>query len=122
MGLCSAGFAAGQTAVDPVEVRLERLAGHNRELQEQVRAQQQQIEELRAMVAGLNRSGQRQDQELKELRTQFAEEPVPARTRSNAPAREVRVSGEVGLGFFRTGAGGGATSPSSPRTPIKYTL
>ena len=95
----------------PVEARLEQLAEQNRRLEEQVRTQQRQIEELRAMVSGLKGSGERQDRAINDLRTQVADEPAAVRVRSAAPGREVRVSGEAGFGFFRSGGAG--ASPNS---------
>jgi hypothetical protein len=99
------------SATDPIETRLEALAEQNRHLQEQVRVQQQEIDELRAIVTGLNRSGERQDRELQNLRTQVAEEPAASRTPTAGPGREVRVSGEAGFAFFRSGSAG--FSPNS---------
>lgn len=94
------------SAAATVEVRLEQLAEQNRRLEEQVRTQQQQIEELRAMVSGLKGSGERQDRAINDLRTQVSEEPAPVRPRSMATAREVRLSGEAAFGFFRSGSAG----------------
>ncbi len=86
MALASAAFA--------VEPDVKELVEQNRLLQEQVRAQQKQIDELR-------------------VRLDRIDEPAPAPTgaASASSDRQVRISGEAGLGFFRSNQEG--TQPNS---------
>jgi hypothetical protein len=99
--LCATRLAR---ADDSVEARVRVLAEENAGLQRQLRAQQATLETMAAQLAELRTGGARQEQALRELR-EAAAEPAAAL----APARgerEVRLSGEVGLAFFKTGRAG----------------
>lgn len=83
-------------AVSPAaETDVRALVEQNRQLVEQVRAQQKQIDELRSRLDRL-------DEPARPSR------PLPSAAESG---RQIRLSGEVGLGFFKTGADG--THPNS---------
>ena len=70
------------------------LVEQNRQLVEQVRAQQKQIDELRTRLDRLDEpAGLRQ--------------PLPSAAESG---RQVRLSGEVGVGFFKSGNDGNQTN------------
>ncbi len=91
-------------ADDSIDARLRALAEENAGLQRQLRAQQASLESLAAQLAELRTGGARQEQALRELRAAAAEPAVAL-----APARgdrEVRLSGEVGLAFLKTGRAG----------------
>ena len=85
--LSAAVALAGQTDVST-------LVEQNRQLVEQVRAQQKQIDELRTRLDHLDEAA-------------GPGRPLPAAE----SGRPVRLSGEVGLGFFKTGSDG--THPRS---------
>ena len=74
---------AGQTDVSAI-------VEQNRQLVEQVRAQQKQIDELRSRLDRLDD-------------TTAPGQPLPAASESG---RQIRLSGEVGVGFFKSGADG----------------
>lgn len=81
--------ARGQDA--SVDTQLRALADQNRRLQDQVREQQRAIEELRGELHGL------QDR---------VEAPVEAPPSGGSRGHEVRVSGQTGVAYFKTGAAG----------------
>jgi hypothetical protein len=78
----------------------------NRQLQEQVKSQQSQIDELRERIGDLNEAGERQAARLGELRDEVMSPVEPLPRSSFNVAREIRISGEVGLGYFDGGPQG----------------
>ena len=90
-------FAADAT--DPV---LTDLQTQNRELRQEVQSQQRQIDELRQRLDALQNAGPRP---RVEPRPAPPEPEPPARTEPVAlrAAHEIRVSGEAGLAFFKSG-------------------
>lgn len=96
--------AFAQTADASTELRT--LAEQNRQLQQQVQAQQKLIEKLSAEMAEMRQATDRQGRELQDLKDSAnagnaAAEPVPTTAEAT-----LRISGEAGLAFFRTGSGG----------------
>lgn len=82
-------LAAGYVAAQETDVKT--LVEQNHQLVEQVRAQQKQIDELRARLDRLDEST-----------------ATPASASSaGSSGRQIRLSGEVGLGFFDSGRDGG---------------
>ncbi len=89
---CAASLlAALAAAVSPAgETDVRALLDQNRQLIEQVRAQQKQIDELRTRLDRLDEpAGPRP--------------PLPSAAESG---RQIRLSGEVGVGFFKSGEDG----------------
>jgi hypothetical protein len=82
--LAAAISLAGQTDVTA-------LVEQNRQLVEQVRAQQRQIDELRSRLDRIDAPG-------------APAAPLPSAAESG---RQIRLSGEVGVGFFNSGSDGG---------------
>jgi hypothetical protein len=98
------GGAAAWAAEQP-EGALAELIEQNRRLQEQVRAQQQTIEQLNARLSDLAKTADRHEQELRGLEARSggsSEAPPPSTNREN----EVRIAGETGVAFFHTGSEG----------------
>lgn len=96
--LAPAGAATGES-VSAEEVR--QLIEQNRRLQEQVAAQQRQLDELRTRLDRLAGDDQRQARALDELRAQVADRPAAARSDA---VGDIRLSGEAGLAYFDGGA------------------
>lgn len=88
-----------------VEAQLRALAEQNQKLQEQVRAQQGAIEQLRGELGALRGAGEKQERTLRELEER-SDLPEPARAPTGGREHEVRVSGQAGLAFFKTGSAG----------------
>lgn len=95
-------FAVGALAAEP---GLQDLIEQNRALQAQVRAQQKTIEELTARTAELLKASERHDRELRDLQGGSSPAVASAPAVSNRE-HEVRVMGEAGAAFFRTGRDG----------------
>jgi hypothetical protein len=96
--------APARGAANDRDAQLREIIEQNRRLQEQIRTQQQTIENLSAEVAAMRSASERHDRELQALEART--ENVDTR---RTPARgdvKVRVWGEGGLAFFRTGAAG----------------
>lgn len=72
------------------ETEVQALREQNRLLAEQVRAQQRQIDELRTRLDRLD------------------DGPAPAAHATSESGRQIRLSGEVGIGYFDTGRDGNA--------------
>ncbi|HVU23715.1 MAG TPA: hypothetical protein VHE13_06280 [Opitutus sp.] len=91
------------TADDGAEVR--QLIELNRKLQTQLQAQQKKIEDLSAQVDDMRRASERHERELRDLQ---AAAPTPSGGTGGDMGGEakVRISGEAGLAFFRSGAAG----------------
>lgn len=108
--VCASAFAGGGVAAesDDVAGQLRALAEQNRRLQEQVAAQQATIWALAAKLEAIERQGTKQASELEQLRERTSEEPATlAKTPvESGAAGTVRISGEAGLAFFRTGRSG----------------
>jgi hypothetical protein len=91
-GLFSRRLAASlllATAAFGADADVKELVEQNRVLADQVRAQQKQIDELRSRLDHMN----------------GAEAPAPVAV--SEPGRVLRLSGEVGVGYFDTGSDGG---------------
>lgn len=85
---------------------MQELAEQNKRLQEQLRAQQQTIERLSAEMMELRRTSERQERDLRGLRERGdgpATERVTVEERGDGA---LRIAGEAGLAFFRTGPAG----------------
>jgi hypothetical protein len=82
-------LATGPVAAEDAD--LKAVLEQNRQLVEQVRAQQKQIDELRSRLDHLD----------------APDVPRPPASRPEGD-RQVRISGEVGVGFFKSGPEGGA--------------
>jgi hypothetical protein len=103
MLVAGVAFGAGATrAQDSVDARLRALVEQNEKLQEQVQAQQQALAALSAQVQELRQGGAQQAEQLQALR-EGAAAPAGPVLRGE---KEVRLSGEMGLAFFRTGKNG----------------
>lgn len=86
--------------------QLRELAEQNRRLQELVKEQQRQIESLAARLGEVQKTGERHEKQLQDLRegsAGAASEPVGPAFRRD---QELRLSGEAGFAFFNTGAAG----------------
>lgn len=107
LGVFLAGTFGGLCAqpADEQTVAVRELIEQNRKLQQQVAAQQQEIEKLSAEMAEMRQSNKRHDEELKTLRestdTATAEQSTPG-----AGDSVIRLSAEAGLAFFETGTRG----------------
>lgn len=98
LGLSVVAQAATGDAVSAEDVR--QLVEQNRRLQEQVTAQQRQLDELRARLDAIATAGQRQERVLDDLRGQVADRGPAARTDT---VGDIRLSGEAGLAYFDGG-------------------
>lgn len=85
--------------------RLDAVLEQNRKLQEELRAQARTIDALAAQLAKVQAESARHEDELKALRerTDGADAGRDASARGEAT---VRISGEAGLAFFRSGGEG----------------
>jgi uncharacterized coiled-coil protein SlyX len=98
--------ALAQTAV-PADPVLQQIIEQNRQLQEQVKAQQKTIDALNARMDEIRQATERQQRELQSL--QERTEPAPAERAvpvESSRDHEVRIGGEAGLGFFSSGSEG----------------
>ncbi len=91
-----------------VEEQLRTLAVQNRELQEQVAAQQKLIEGLAAKLAAMEKKDARREEQLEDLRERTAGEAASLTPEAvgGSGGAQVRLSGEVGLAYFKTGRAG----------------
>ena len=101
----AAALARAQVTSDPA---LQAIIEQNRQLQEQVKAQQKTIEALNARMEEIRRASERQDRQLQTLQERTdaaapAERAVPV---ESSREREVRIAGESGLAFFSSGSHG----------------
>lgn len=110
--LLATGFLLGfggrlraDDAMGPTAAQVSELIGQNRQLAEQVRAQQAVIEKLNAEMAEMREASERHERTLRSLQDQ-AEGSAPPPAAATAGGPTIRISGEAGLGFFRTGPGG----------------
>lgn len=104
LGLLFALFAASVSGAT-LEEQLQQIVAQNAKLQEQVQAQQKLIDALSAQLQETRKATERHEEELRSLQDR---ENTPAPTQSMTPQGEsaVRISGEAGLGYFRTASGG----------------
>lgn len=102
------GFLPLRGADADVEAQLRKLAEQNLRLQEQVAAQQKTIDALAAKLAVIEKKDVRQERQLEQLQEQTSEQPVnlPSTSTAGKTAATLRLSGEAGLAFFRTGSAG----------------
>jgi hypothetical protein len=102
--LLSGSLGVSAFGQDSVEDRLRLLTEQNRLLQAQVQAQQKQLDAFAEQLKEVRLGDERHEQQLRDLRAG----PAPAAGSSAVARREgdVRLSGEIGLGLFRTGAAG----------------
>ncbi len=101
----SAALVRAQVTSDPA---LQAIIEQNRQLQEQVKAQQKTIEALNARMEEIRRASERQDRQLQTLQERTdaaapAERAVPVESSRD---HEVRIAGESGLAFFSSGSHG----------------
>ena len=106
-GACLAqgvAFAQNQAAADPA---LQVIIEQNRQLLEQVKAQQKTIETLNAQMEQIRKASERHERELQSLQERTdaapAERSVPVESTRD---HEVRIAGEAGLEFFSSGSDG----------------
>jgi hypothetical protein len=86
---------------------LREVIEQNRQLQEQVRSQQQTIADLTARLAGLSQASERHERELRGLQDRVdSAAPNVAAPRGGGRDREIRLSAEMGMAFFHTGREG----------------
>lgn len=100
--LCLVGLAGASSLGAQVnDAQLQAILEQNRKLQAQVQQQQQTISALHERVNALVQASERHERALQDLRE------APAATPDNGNRTlEVRLSGEAGLAFFRTGRAG----------------
>jgi hypothetical protein len=100
-----ATWASTVSAATPEE-QLRELTEQNRQMMEQLKAQQQTIDELRARMDAAERSTVRQESKPQKITERVAEVPASAVVRGNAEGRKIVVSGVAGLAFFDSGSKG----------------
>lgn len=103
-GIITVGVTLTMTCSGSGDVAAQDIAevlAQNRQLQQQVQQQQRQIDELRQRVDALQ---DKQPSKNSDLRA--TEAPTRLETPGLRAAREIRVSGEVGLAFFSSGRDG----------------
>jgi uncharacterized coiled-coil protein SlyX len=98
-------LAQNQPPTDPA---LQVIIEQNRLLQEQVKEQQKTIEALNARMEDIRKASERQERALQSLQERAdavaaPDRPVPV---ESSPDHEVRIGGESGLGFFKSGSEG----------------
>ncbi len=95
------GLAAAAGGLDQ---QVETLIEQNRRLLEQVQAQQQQIDELRARVTQVDRADEQRDQKINDLRAgasgATSDSPAPV---LRSDRSEVRISGLTSFTFAKSG-------------------
>ncbi len=91
-------------AAEAVAVRLGELAEQNGRLQDQVQAQQRMIDALAVQLKELQEAGARQARPVAERREEAAE--AVAGPDAFRRERAVRVAGEAGFAYFKTGSAG----------------
>jgi hypothetical protein len=82
------------------------LIEQNRHLQAEVDAQQKTIGQLSSKLDAISQSSQRQNQELQDLAANQGQQPSPDSQPAPDPAHEVRLSGDLGVGFLKSGSDG----------------
>jgi hypothetical protein len=82
------------------------LIRQNRALQDELQAQQKTIDALNARLAGIDQAAARQEQELQGLRDRLDSPPAASPAAAAPTDREIRISGEAGLGLFNSGVRG----------------
>lgn len=90
----------------PESAQLRELAEQNRRLQELVKEQQRQIESLAARLGEVQKTGERHEKQLQDLREGSAGAAAGPATPAFRRDQELRLSGEAGFAFFSTGAAG----------------
>ncbi|QYM80362.1 hypothetical protein K0B96_07065 [Horticoccus luteus] len=98
------GMAATDDA-SSLQTQLQVLIAQNERLEKAVHEQQKLIAELSARLNALQTSEVRHDQAIENLQVQTNEAPAPADKQFESESK-IHLSGEVGLAFFQTGAGG----------------
>lgn len=99
-------LASALHADDSVETQLRALAEQNQKLQQQVLEQQRAIEQLRGELSTLRGAGDRQERELRGLQERVDDGSGGAKPPAGSREHEIRVSGQAGLAFFKTGSAG----------------
>jgi hypothetical protein len=85
---------------------LQQITDQNRQLQTQLKEQQKVIENLTVQMAEMRQASARQERDLHDLQVQI-ETPTTSQTSAASSSDvTVRLSGELGLAYFRTGAAG----------------
>jgi hypothetical protein len=106
LGLASVVLCAH--GAEPTAAQLEELLAQNRRLQQQVEQQARTIELLRGEIGAVRSAGERQERELRGLQERV--EGAGGASAAAAPVRnrdrEVRISGEAGFAFFKSGSAG----------------
>ena len=105
-GLCAAAALPAQESAGVISQQIQALMDQNRQLQQEVAAQQQAIEALRTKLASVGQATAQQGQELQNLQTQAASAPVPEEKPAPPALSQIHLSGEVGLAFFDSGSDG----------------
>jgi hypothetical protein len=106
-GCCLADRHLHGQITDSADASLVRdLVDQNRRLQAQVAAQQKTIDELGARVDALSQSSARQDQAIQGMKDNLGQQAPADGAAAPDPDREVRISGDVGLAFFKSGSDG----------------
>jgi len=110
LGVACAGASTGMAAVAEADVR--ELIEQNRRLQQEVQRQRQTIDELSARMNDVLRTSERQEAALRGLQdrvagagTERAAAPV-ATGIAGGRSGVVRIAGETGLTYFKTGRAG----------------
>lgn len=104
VSLASLAGAAPENA-SSLETQLQELIVQNRQLEAAVKEQQKLIDALSAKLAALQTADTRQQEAIERLESR--PEPEPARETGAFERNEkLRISGEAGLAFFRTGSAG----------------
>ncbi len=98
-----ASFLCAAAAAEDPSARLEALAAQNARLEAQLEEQRKLVEQLAAQLAEMRGATQRHDRVLEEL--QSASDAPSARSGGGGHAA-VRITGEAGLAFFKTGSAG----------------
>ncbi len=93
-------------APESSEQQIHDLIEHNRHLQAEVDAQQKTIDQLSSKLDAISQSSQRQGQELENLAKNQGQQPPEESKPGADPEHEVRLSGDAGLGYFKSGSGG----------------
>jgi len=99
-------LVAHLNAAESVDANLRALQEQNRQLQAQILAQQRTIEALGAKMDTVLGASERHDRELQRLQDKDAPSTERVSAADGNRNRTVRISGEAGLAFFRTGSAG----------------
>ena len=105
-GCILAGGRLLAQAPESSEQQIHDLIEHNRHLQAEVEAQQKTIDQLSSKLDAISQSSQRQGQELENLAENHGQQPPEESKPEADPEHEVRLSGDAGLGYFKSGSGG----------------